>query len=617
MIPSDGRVVSATGVLAQFAAAGVLEAADVHVAKMVTRTGGENDPSVALAVALTVRALRAGSVCLPLDQARPMAHFFVREDDDQAARTDIDALPWPDPLDWLATVVDSPLVGDEDATINSRPLRCVDGAVYLERYWCDQESIRVILAHRAEPLPAVDESALTAALDEFFPGGDQEADQRRAVAAAVRGRTTVIAGGPGTGKTRTISWVVEAMRRQWMAQGETGRIALAAPTGKAAARLTESLRENTAGPSSPAGTQGAGEDAMAVPGQLHAVTLHRLLGARPGRGVSFGPARRLPYDLVVVDEMSMVSLSLMARLLEALSPSTRLVMVGDADQLTPVDAGAVLADITAAGLAGPDPLGGGIVELRHGFRFDSAIAQLADAVRRGDADATLELLRASPEGLQFDELDPGIVELDALPALRRELELQARGIGHAATSGDGNGAVRALEGHRLLCAHRTGVYGVSRWSAMVQQVQRPALASGSDADPDWFTGRPLLATRNMAELGISNGDTGVVIATPEGPRAAMSNGRSYAPFVLEGIETMFAMTIHKSQGSQFDRVTVVLPGADSPLLTRELLYTAITRARRGVRIIGLREAIVTAVRTPARRASGLTDRLQRTSVRPH
>lgn len=613
MIPTDGRVVSARGPLADFTAAGILGAADVHTARMLMRTGGETDQSVGLAVALTVRALRAGSVCLPIDQAREMSHFFVHDEAD-ASITNVDDLNWPDPLDWLATIQESRLVAGEEGRANERPLRCVDSALYLERYWCDQESIRRILVDRCASPIAVDEAMLATSLSRLFHGDPREADQRRAVAAAVRGATTVIAGGPGTGKTHTISRVLEAMRDQWAASPDKGRIALAAPTGKAAARLTESLQhsdtelhggESPSIPSTPTSAAAPAEG-------LHAVTLHRLLGARPGRGVDFGVDRRLPYDLIVVDEMSMVSLSLMARLLEALAPHTRLVMVGDPDQLTPVDAGAVLADITAAGLPGPDPEGGAIVELRHGFRFDTAIANLADAVRRGDAARVLDLLDHADAGIEFEERDPAGAQITDFATLRAELIDQARAMGDAAGRGDGPAAVAALERHRLLCAHRTGPYGVAHWSDLVHQVQRPLLGTQPSADADWYPGKPLLATQNLRSLGISNGDTGVVVSTGRGVRAAMSSGRSYEPFALQGVETMFAMTVHKSQGSQFDWLTLVLPSPDSPLLTRELLYTALTRARHGVRIIGERAAVEQAVRTPARRASGLTQRLHAT-----
>lgn len=619
----DRRIVSAGAVMAEFIAAGLVEAPDAHVANVLTRTGGEHDERVALAIALTMRAMRSGSVCLPIAQARSMARYF-RSEESEDASINLDTLPWPDPVPWQEAIEASPLVTDEQGQANQQPLRCVDGNLYLERYWLDQEVIRTTLTRRATGAPELDETTLKASLDRLFLDDPREADQRSAVHAAVHGWTTVVAGGPGTGKTRTISRIVEAMEDQWGAVGKTGRIALAAPTGKAAARLTESFTNVTA---TSQGTPGS---------ELRAVTVHRLLGARPDHAAHYGPSHHLPFDLVVVDEMSMVSLSLMARLLESLSDTTRLVMVGDPDQLTPVDAGAVLADITAAGRprtpgtrddtsddTANDTGIGEIVELRHGFRFVSTIGDLADAIRHGDVERTLGLLRAPDPTIEFHEVDPSSSGPTDFPDLDKVLREQAASIGSAAAQGDAQAAMTALDRHRLLCAHRSGPFGVARWAALVEQVQHPILdeaagslspnAQSSSAQlnsHEWFVGRPLLATQNQRTIDLANGDTGVVISTAQGLRAAMSNGRSYAPFVVESVDTMFAMTVHKAQGSQFDGVTVILPSANSPLLTRELLYTALTRARHSVRIIGTADAVKAAVSTPARRASGLLSRLR-------
>lgn len=593
-----GRVVSAQGVLARFNEAGILEAPDVHTAQLVARTAGEHDPAVLLGAALTMRALRAGSVCLPIRRVRRLAQFFVRDDDAQAGLApQLDELGWPDPDRWLAALAASSLVGDEHSGPNEHPLRLVDEALYLERYWHDEESITAALLGRCGPFPDVDEARLERSLAASPAAADRRDEaQRTAVRTAVRARTAVICGGPGTGKTTTISRVVAALADQAEARGVPMRIALAAPTGKAAARLTESLDEHAVGP-------GVGA----------ATTLHRLLGARPDRAPRHGAGHRLPFDAVIVDEMSMVSLPLMARLLEALGPDTRLVMVGDPDQLTPVDAGAVLADITAAGLPGPEPGRSAVVVLDHGYRFTSGISDVARAIRDGDADRTLELL-ATTEAVEFHDQDAADLDLEASLGLRDALVRQARATERAARLGRAEEAIEALGAHRLLCAHRTGPYGVTTWGAAVERLQRAA--AGQLSGDEWYSGRPLLATRNLPELGISNGDTGVVIATGRGRRAAMSNHRTYPAYALEGVETMYAMTVHKSQGSQFERVTLVLPPPGSPLLTRGLLYTAVTRARTGVRIIGPASSVRAAVTTEAQRASGLTERLGRALDRP-
>lgn len=595
MSVADGRVVSARDDLARFNEAGLLEAPDIHTAQLIARTAGERNPMALLGAALAMRALRAGSVCLPIRQVHRLAQFFVRDADAQAGiAPELDALPWPGADEWLDALAGSPLVGDEHAPANEHPLRLVDEALYLERHWQDQESITRILLGRCGPFPGVDGQVLEQSLAWGSGRSDRRDEaQRRAVRTAIGTRTTVICGGPGTGKTTTISRVVAAARDQAEASGTPLRIALAAPTGKAAARLSESLEEHARefGGRAPAAT-----------------TLHRLLGVRPDRAPRFGPGHRLPFDMVIVDEMSMVSLELMARLLEALGPDTRLVMVGDPDQLTPVDAGAVLADITAAGLPGPEPGLPGVVVLDHGYRFTSGISDIARAIRDGDPDRTLELL-AGTDRVEFHDQDAAELDLEATLSLRTALVDQALATTRAAREGRAEAATEALGAHRLLCAHRTGPYGVTTWGAAAERLQRAAAGQlGSGA---WYDGRPLLATRNLPELGISNGDTGVVITTDQGRRAAMSNHRTYPAYVLEDVETMYAMTVHKSQGSQFDNVTLVLPSPDSPLLTRSLLYTAVTRARTGVRIIGPAASVRVAVATEAQRASGLTARLSR------
>ncbi len=327
----------ATGLLATFNAAGVLDLADVHTAATVARITGETDETVALALALTVRALRLGSVCVDLTT--------VAGDVFEAAEEGLEVadLPWPEPAAWLARCRASRALADGPDAADGRPLRLVAGNLYLERYWRQEEAVRrQLVDRRSAPPPAVDDDRLTAALDRLFTGeglgADEEDLQRRAAEVCARQWVTVLAGGPGTGKTTTVAKVLAMLGDQ---PGRPPRIALAAPTGKAAARLSEALADarNRLDP----------EDVARV-ADLSAVTLHRLLGWLPSSRGRFRhhADNRLPYDVVVVDEMSMVSLTLMARLLEAVRPDARLVLVGDPDQLSSVEAGAVLADITGA-----------------------------------------------------------------------------------------------------------------------------------------------------------------------------------------------------------------------------------------------------------------------------
>jgi exodeoxyribonuclease V alpha subunit len=350
-------------------------------------------------------------------------------------------------------------------------------------------------------------------------------------------------------------------------------IALAAPTAVAAARLTDAMRE-------------------AGLADIEARTLHRLLGWRPGAHSRFRHDRgnRLPHDVVIVDETSMVSLSLMARLVEAVRGDSRLILVGDPDQLASIEAGAVLGDIVAAS-------GDGVVTLDHVYRFGAGIERLAEAIRRGDGDATMAAL----EGVTW------IAEPDdALERLRAMAMAAAREVRRAAELGDGPAAIEALGAFRLLCAHRCGPYGVSGWTGRIEGWL-------GNEPGEWYVGRPLLVTENDYGLRLYNGDTGVVIATgDEQVTAAFERGREiveFSPTRLAAVDTVYAMTVHKSQGSQFDTAAVLLPEPTSPILTRELLYTAVTRAREQLVLVGGEEAIRAAVARPVARASGLRSRL--------
>jgi exodeoxyribonuclease V alpha subunit len=599
---------SAEGLLAAFNTAGVLEPADVHVAARVGRLGGEDDEEVLLAVALAVRAVRLGSVCVDL---AAVSHTVLGEGDELV---DVSALPWPDPPRWLATCAASRVVADGADAPRGRPLRLVDGLLYLERYWGEEELVRRSLAERAAVAPPeVDLARLRAGLHRLFPAPGSER-QRLAAAVSVLRRVTVLAGGPGTGKTTTVARLLALLHEQ---PGPPPRVALAAPTGKAAARLQEAVAAEL-----PEGLRAHTPEAA---------TLHRLLGWRPGGRFRFDRTQRLPFDVVVVDETSMVSLTMMARLLDAVRPQARLVLVGDPDQLASVEAGAVLGDLARApgrpepsldaaldeaglpgGLVGGSVING-VVTLRHVWRFGGAIAEFARAVQAGDADAAVALLRAGHHDLAFVDragtsagtgTDPGA------GGVRDDVVAAGRALTDAALRGDTTAALAALERHRVLCAHRRGPFGVTRWSAEIERWLRAALPDAPSGP--WYPGRPVLVTANDYDTGLFNGDTGVVVALPEGLRVAFARGGAptlHPPARLSEVATVHAMTVHRGQGSQFRRVTVVLPPAESPLLTRELLYTAVTRAAEFVRVVGTEEAVRTAVERPISRASGLRHRL--------
>ncbi|WFN94849.1 exodeoxyribonuclease V subunit alpha [Gordonia sp. PS3] len=602
------RVASGSDLLTTFNAAGVLNAADVHVARRVAALcGGPVDEQVLLAAALAVRAVRTGSTCVELDRIADLA----------AAGDDQTPLPWPAPDALRAALAASPLVIG-GGTGPLRPLALAESAdgplLYLRKFFRQEQSIRQILDARAASRPAVDAAVLTAALDAAFGAGDTSGyDRQRAAAAlAATSWTTVLAGGPGTGKTYTVARILAVMETLF---GGDLRIGLCAPTGRAAAQLQTAIgeyrREHQTLRSDPA-----------------AVTVHRLLGSRPDGTFVRGAGNRLPFDVVVVDETSMLPVTMMCRLLESLRADTRLILVGDPHQLVSVEAGAVLADLVdrdvtaGAGAVLPDAftavcdlaaadfdsaetsaLARGVITLRRGHRYGDRIGEVAEAVNAGDADRVIELIGHGARS----EHPVRLIDPDDADVVRTEAVGWARSLREAARSGDARGAVVALRGHRVLCAHRDGPYGVAGWSRRVIGWISDDLG-GAAGTGRWYPGEPLLVTANDRTQDVYNGDSGVVIDDAGGLAAVFERGHEIKrlhPSQLADAIPVYAMTIHRSQGSQFGTVTVILPPPDAELLTRELLYTAITRAEREVNIVGTPESLRAAVGRRVARASGL------------
>jgi exodeoxyribonuclease V alpha subunit len=687
------RARDAAGLLRVFNEAGVLAAADIHVTARLTALGGESDESVALAVALAVRAPRLGHVLVDLARIRETAAVDAEEP------VDLSLLPWPEPTGWVERVAASRLVarGDEadDRGGNGRagqavrgsdggdhdggdgkagegdrhrgdghgvvcPLRLVGSWLYLDRYWSEERELAGdLLGLSSQAAAGVEVDALADGLRRMF-GEQLESRQCLAAASAVLRRFAVVAGGPGTGKTTTVARIVGLLAEQAVAAGSRPPlIALAAPTGKAAARLEEAVHEEAVK------LEMAGEIRDQLLG-LHASTLHRLLGWRPGSFSRFrhDHNRRLPHDVVIVDETSMVSLSMMSSLVDAIRPEARLILVGDPGQLVSIEAGAVLGDIVGPashGLligadaraqlaavtghdqgesaAGPEPgtgaesfvvgpgirvppgckarvgrgLGDGIVVLDRVYRFGGGIEQLAAAIRRGDADAVIALLADPPADVTWIAVDASAPEaISELEPVSERAAASARGVIVAARAGDAHGAIEALGAFRILCAHRRGPLGVATWTARIEAWLAAEIAGFAPED-HWGVGRPLLVTQNDYELGLYNGDTGVIVqSTPDRVSAAFQRQGEiveYSPSRLSAVDTVYAMTIHKSQGSQFDTVAALLPGPESRILSRELLYTAATRARRNLILAGSEETIRAAVSQPVARSSGLGWRL--------
>jgi exodeoxyribonuclease V alpha subunit len=604
----------ASGLLREFNDAGVISAADVHVARQLSRLGAESDEAVLLAVALAVRGPRLGHVHVDLAGIRETAAVDAEEP------VDLATLDWPEPAAWIRDVGASPLVrvGDGAAGADgaaggdaaagpdgaARPLRLVGSWLYLDRYWAEEVQVaRTLRALDAEAAVDVDAQLLTNGVARLF-AGEATGRQAQAAATAVQRRFAVVAGGPGTGKTTTVARIVALLCEQAAGAGadRPPLIALAAPTGKAAARLEEAVR-----------AEATRLDVSAAMRQqllgLSASTIHRLLGWRPGSNSRFRHDRnqRLPHDVVIVDETSMVSLSLMARLIEALRTGARLILVGDPGQLASIEAGAVLGDIVGGPADGARP---GIVVLDRVHRFGGGIARVAAAIRAGDADQVMDLLRGGLDDVEWLEVD--VASDDALPAIRAPALSAAFRTLVAARDGRAREALDALATFRILCAHRRGPYGVATWTA---RMEGWLAAEMPEFDPDdrWYVGRPLLVNENDYELRLNNGDTGVVVDAGDGRVAcAFSRGEEtvlYSPSRLSAIDTVYAMTVHKSQGSQFDAAAVLLPEPGSRILTRELLYTAATRARRRLILAGTEESLRAAVGRPVARASGLGRRL--------
>ncbi len=601
------RARRAPGLLRAFNDAGVLAAADVHVAVVLARLAGERDDAVLLAAALAVRAPRLGHVVVDLATIRDTAAVEADEP------VDLSALPWPDAEDWVQRVAaaDALVAVGEDAGAPDRPLRLAGAGLYLDRYWREERRVAEDLsAFAARPIATVDADVLEAGLERLF-AGDPGSRQREAAASAVRRRLTVVAGGPGTGKTTTVARIVALLAEQAAAAGAPmPLVALAAPTGKAAARLEEAVHGEAA--------ELDVDDAIrAALRELRASTLHRLLGWRPGSHSRFRHHRgqRLPHDVVIVDETSMVSLSLMARLAEAVRPDARLVLVGDPGQLASIEAGAVLGDIVgpAPAPAGTSAIGDGIVVLDRVHRYGGGIARLAEAIRRGDADGVMDVLADGREDVTWigvDVADP--LAGDALAPVRERAIAAARAVRAAALAGRAREAIDALASFRLLCAHRRGPEGVATWTDRMEGWLASEIGD-LGADGRWYVGRPLLVAENDYELRLYNGDTGVVVqASPERVVAAFERGGEIAEVSLGrlgSVDTVYAMTIHKSQGSQFRTAAVLLPAPTSRILTRELLYTAATRAQEQLIVAGTEATIRAAVERPIARASGLRARL--------
>ncbi len=619
--------------LVPFVEAGVFSEAEVHLAAAVARLVADTPPDVLLAVAVAARGPRLGHICVVLDDVAatvlPERQAAVAAGS-TGSTDEIEELPWPDSAAWAAALESWPAVVANPATAADLPLKPLvwDGTrLYLQRYWNYEGSVAESLVARASSAGGlfgnVDAAALEQVLDAHLgaPAADGEPNlQRSAAAVALRSPLSVIAGGPGTGKTTTVAKLLLAAADLAMSQGlPVPSVALAAPTGKAAARMTEAVTKALGDRDSPSGP---------------ATTIHRLLRAIPGVGFRANESEPIEADLVVVDETSMVDLSLMAHLLAAVRPGASLVLVGDPNQLASVEAGTVLGDIVAAATDPASPLAANLTVLTRVHRYEeaSAIASLAEAIRQGDEEAAVTTLSPTitdppVRGVGGDETETdtegemewvGRVEptdADSLGQITDELAGAGASLVTSARGGDAAAAVAAAASVKLLAATRRGELGLYSWTDRIEAAVAEAVEGDATTlrrGERWYVGKPVMVTANDPVVGVANGDVGVVVDDHGERMVALAEGddmRMVLSARLGSTEPWWAMTVHKSQGSEFPDVVVSLPDHDSPILTRELLYTAVTRAKRSVTVVATEERIRQAVGRPVARASGLVGRL--------
>ncbi len=586
---------------------------DQQLAELLRRNspGDSSADLLAASAALVSRERRFGNSCLRLE-AFAGAPFPSEEGDELPRLPEIDA--------WRTALIAGGWVGSGEG---HEPLVLMEDRLYLRRDWEAERRVASAIALRLIAPPRdLDPTIWRPRIARLFPPDPKHADQPdwQAVAAiaALRRPFAVITGGPGTGKTTTVLRLLALL----LEEDSELRIALAAPTGKAAARLEDSLRSDP----------DRFDISEVVRDRLPASvsTVHRLLGVQPHlQRFARGSDSPLSADVVLVDEASMVDLLLMDALFAALPDRARLILLGDPDQLASVDSGFVLGDLchaadieagasqelatSAASLldsplprcSGSGPLASSVVRLRRNYRFHEqpGIGTLSEAVRRRDLPA---VRRALDEHDDIVRIDPPRRAADAIAPLWNGIE----SILDAASPAE---ALAHFARIRILCGLRRGPLGVAAFNAAVEQ--RLAIERGLGLSGELYPGRPILIRTNDYQTRLFNGDVGICRQTQKGLRVFFPSPegppRSLSPARLPDHETAWAMTVHKSQGSEFDRLLLVVPPADSPLCTRELLYTGITRARKQVWLVANEGQLQEALQRPTRRATGLVEALTR------
>lgn len=638
--------------------AGVLNESELLIVDSVAGRFGEDDPDVLVALALALRAPRCGHVGVNLREVQ--SEMVADQDlDNQTGRDDTQPYVWPADLRaWERRVLASSMVAGYEAAGEPRPFvfqrRSADDTLLMTRRmgW-EQQRLADALRGLCEGVPAleVDDAVIEAGIERF--GAVQKTaidDQgRAAIRTAARRRLTVVTGGPGTGKTFQIKRLLALLLQAYPpGSARPLRIELAAPTGKAAVRMGEAMGEGL-----DAVQAATSADVGEALRSLRAKTLHKLLGMRPDGTSRHHRDRPVAADVIVVDEVSMADLVLMRRLVEAVPDGARLVLLGDRDQLASVEAGSVLADIVRGTLDAPGEgaLAGSVVRFDRSYRFARAptVATVAQCLQRRDDDLVEracrlmtrgEVLPDDPGGVTYhgapEDGRPTRAQLDALAApylldhgYAGKLAAWLRQHGPRADALKSTEAhaelLDALDRYRILAVHRKGPLGVSGLEREIGRRVRGMLESATSSynsglrlttRSGFWLGQPLIVTENAYDVGLMNGDIGLVLPTDDGlaavfpvVREGQRTTRAVALARLPSHQGALAMTVHKSQGSQFARVALVLAGRPSPIQTRELVYTGVTRSSRHLDLLGDARELEEALRQRVRRASGLAELL--------
>ncbi len=597
---------------------GILSHLDIHFAGMMEKLDRRGEPLIFFTSAIASSYTRLGQVCIDIGEMAGKKLPATEEGGDDVCCPDSDT--------WMNALIQSPIVG-KPGDYKPLILDIHNRLLYLHRYFHYQEIVVRFIASGCSHTAAADYHPTREMLNRLFPEDKDTQDinwQKIAAITACLKKICIISGGPGTGKTTTIARIIALVIAR--AESHPFKIALLAPTGKAAMRLRESIQNAVKKIDCP--------DPVKQMIPYETATIHRFLGTIPGSPhFKHHEKNPLNVDMVIVDESSMVDLALAAKLMQALPAHAGLILLGDKDQLASVEAGAVFGDLCSSGLSASFSknvtdvisalaprcaaklsiskkstcLSDCIVHLQKSYRFDkkSGISAISRAVNQGDGDQAMQIFGAG------DYPDIAWCDLPNRKNLADKLKkLIQQEYNHYLASQDPHTALKRFDGFRILCALREGPYGVKMVNMMVENLLKEQ--NPLNAAMEWYPLRPIMMTGNNYQLHLFNGDIGIAFPDPEDKNRLKVyfsdiDGRLsvFYPDGLSEHESVYAMTVHKSQGSEFDKTVLILPDQDSPILTRELIYTGLTRTRQKITVWGRKDVFLKAVSKNIRRTSGL------------